>query len=44
MIKTLTGHENYVNSVCISNDSKFIVSGSVDKSIKVWDLESGNLI
>ncbi len=26
-----------VTNVAISNDSKFIVSGSDDKSIKIWD-------
>ena len=26
-------------SVAISNNNKYIVSGSQDKSIKIWDLE-----
>jgi WD40 repeat protein len=30
-----------VNSVIISSDNKFIVSGSIDKTIRVWDRESG---
>jgi WD40 repeat protein len=29
--------------VCISADSKYIISGSGDKSIKIWNIE-GNLI
>ena len=40
-IKTLVGHSKSVNSVSISSDSKFIVSGSNDTKIKIWNLESG---
>ena len=36
---TLTGHTNNVYSVCQLADGR-IVSGSEDKSIKVWDLSS----
>ena len=35
------GHSSWVNAVAISPDGKYIVSGSNDKSIKVWDLLSG---
>ena len=37
----MTGHSECVRSVAISSDSKYIVSGSRDKTIKVWDLETG---
>ena len=37
----LVGHQHSVSSVAISSDSKFLVSGSADKTIKVWDLDSG---
>jgi WD40 repeat protein len=30
-----------VNIVVISSDNKFIVSGSGDKTIRVWERESG---
>ena len=30
-------HSSYVNSVAFSPDGKSIVSGSYDKTIKVWD-------
>jgi WD40 repeat protein len=30
-----------VKSVAISQDNKFIVSGSEDKTIRIWDRESG---
>ena len=37
VIKTLTGHINCVRSAAYSPDSKYIISGSDDKSIKVWN-------
>ena len=37
----MTGHSNGVNSVAISSDGKYIVSGSGDNTIKIWNLESG---
>jgi len=37
-------HEKIVRSLKISNDSKFIVSGSEDKSIKIWNVETMQLI
>ena len=35
-MKTLEGHKNWVNTIAISNNGD-IISGSWDKSIKVWD-------
>ena len=35
-IRTLTGHESYVNSVAISADGQTLASGSHDKTIKLW--------
>ena len=34
------GHSSRLYTVAISPDGKYIVSGSYDKSIKVWDLSS----
>lgn len=33
-----------VNSVAISPDGKYIVSGSWDRSIGVWDLKTGKMV
>ncbi len=33
-----------MTSVALSNDNRYIVSGSWDKLIIIWDLESGNEI
>ncbi|MGD8307126.1 MAG: WD40 repeat domain-containing protein [Ignavibacteria bacterium] len=40
----LYGHTSTVTSVDISNDMTTIISGSSDKTIKVWNAESGDLI
>jgi WD40 repeat protein len=37
IIKTLFGHTGGVCSLCYSSDGKRIVSGSWDKTIKIWD-------
>ena len=38
---TLTGHSNWVLSVAYSPDGKHIVSGSDDRTVKVWDAQTG---
>jgi WD40 repeat protein len=40
-IKTLIGHTHFVSSVAYSPDGQYIASGSGDKSVRVWDVESG---
>ena len=44
LLKTLKGHKSYVDSVAISQDGKYIVSGSGDNTIKIWDRSSGKLL
>ena len=39
--RKLTGHEDWVNSVVVSPDGKWAASGSSDKTVKIWDLETG---
>ena len=39
-----TGHSGWVNSVVISPDGKTIVSGSDDKTVRLWDIETGKEI
>ncbi|KAM0393285.1 hypothetical protein ACHAPZ_010238 [Fusarium culmorum] len=38
---TLEGHSSYVNSVVFSHDSKKVASGSDDKTIRIWNAETG---
>ncbi|KJA23435.1 hypothetical protein HYPSUDRAFT_137760, partial [Hypholoma sublateritium FD-334 SS-4] len=40
----LHGHEYSVRSVAFSPDGKHIVSGSLDKTIRIWDAETGKQI
>ncbi|MBE9181566.1 serine/threonine protein kinase [Oculatella sp. LEGE 06141] len=42
--KTYTGHADTVWTVATSPDLKTFVSGSYDRTIKVWDLQSGALL
>ena len=43
-IRTLTGHTSYVYSVVISPDGQMLASGSEDKTIKLWNLKTGDLL
>ena len=38
---TLPGHEGMVYSVAYSPNGQHIASGSVDKTVRVWDAETG---
>jgi WD40 repeat protein len=38
LLTTLTGHSNSVNSFAITPDGQTLVSGSQDRTIKVWRL------
>jgi WD40 repeat protein len=37
-------HLDAVNAVAITPDSRFIVSGSSDKTVRVWRLPTGELL
>ncbi len=43
-IQTLEGHSDCVVSVAFSPDGKYIISGSDDKTIKIWDAKSGKCL
>jgi WD40 repeat protein len=38
------GHEDWVNSVAMSSDGRYAVSGSDDKTVRIWDMESGECL
>src|SRR2546421_12713425 len=44
LLQTLEGHSDSVWSVAFSNDGQKIVSGSGDRTVRVWDAESGSLL
>jgi WD40 repeat protein len=39
--RTLMGHEEYARGVAVSQDGTWAVSGSQDKTVKIWNLETG---
>jgi WD40 repeat protein len=41
LLRTLFGHSSFVNGVALSPDGRRAVSASSDKTLKVWDLETG---
>ena len=40
----LQGHTDSVSSVAFSPDGRHIVSGSFDKTIRVWDVQTGGQV
>ena len=37
----LIGHSSSISSVTISSNNKYIISGSFDNTIKIWDIKTG---
>ncbi len=44
LLTTLEGHTSLVTSVSVTPDGRRAVSGSWDKTLRVWDLESGQCL
>jgi WD40 repeat protein len=44
LIRTLEGHSASVSCVAVTTDGRRTVSASYDKTLKVWDLESGRAL
>jgi WD40 repeat protein len=39
--RELTGHHGWIRSIAVSPDGRWAASGSDDKTVKIWDLETG---
>ena len=44
LVRTLVGHSDSVLAVAVTADGKRAVSTSMDKTLKVWDLQTGRLL
>mmetsp|Transcript_1238 Transcript_1238/g.1453 ORF Transcript_1238/g.1453 Transcript_1238/m.1453 type:complete len:507 (-) Transcript_1238:202-1722(-) len=43
-LHTMKGHDNYIYDVAFSPNGKYLVSGSTDKSVNVWNARTGKLL
>jgi WD40 repeat protein len=41
LAQTLTGHATTVTAVALTPDGRLAVTGSIDETVRVWDLETG---
>ncbi len=44
VVRLLKGHENGVLGLAFSPDSTRLISGSFDKTARIWDIESGKIL
>ena len=41
LLRTLTGHEKSVDAMALLSDRRRLLTGSVDASVRLWDIETG---
>src|SRR5690606_7532908 len=44
MLKILQGHTHHVRATCIFPNNKRVASASKDKTLKIWDVETGECL
>jgi WD40 repeat protein/serine/threonine protein kinase len=44
LLRSLEGHEDYVTAVAITPDGRFAISGSRDKTVRLWALATGECL
>lgn len=42
ILATLEGHDDLIDIVALSSDNRYALSGSRDKTVRVWDLRRVN--
>jgi WD40 repeat protein len=43
-VKSLIGHSESIRAIAFSRDGKYLVSGSNDRTVRLWDITTGQLI
>lgn len=41
MVNKFKGHTGKITSIAVSKDARYIISGSVDKTARMWDTKTG---
>ena len=44
VLQTLTGHKNSATSLAATPDGKFLFSGSYDRTVRLWNLETNQML
>jgi WD40 repeat protein len=44
MVRKFTGHTDVINCLQISYNNRYLISGSSDKLVKVWNLGNGEIL
>lgn len=44
LVRKFYGHRNQVTDISFSSDSKWLISSSLDKTIRTWDIPSGSCV
>jgi WD40 repeat protein/serine/threonine protein kinase len=44
LLRTFEGHTGSVNSVCLTADRRYALSGGSDKTLKLWEVETGRCL